>query len=184
MICASEALSTLGEASPEPVILHVYDLSASARTLNRVLLRLGTGMYHCGVEVYGVEWAYSGTKDPISGSGIFRCVPGCCGDFPYCGSVDMGKTTMLQSDFHKVLMVMKQIWPSEGYDFLKKNCCHFSDHLCRMLGVGGIPPWVRNMGDTAAAYSQSINSLAKGAKSAFTVAGKAAKPPKRVKMSL
>ena len=28
------------------------------------------------------------------------------------------------------------------YNVLNKNCCHFSDELCQLLGVGQLPSWV------------------------------------------
>ena len=31
---------------------------------------------------------------------------------------------------------------TEEYDVLNKNCCHFSDELCQVLGVGQLPSWV------------------------------------------
>jgi hypothetical protein len=46
-----------------PVYLNVYDLSDQ----NQYLYWAGVGVYHTGVEVYGIEYAYGGHDYDVSG---------------------------------------------------------------------------------------------------------------------
>lgn len=41
--------------------------------MNNYISALGVGIYHCGVEVYGVEYGYGGHPFPFSG--VFEMVP-------------------------------------------------------------------------------------------------------------
>jgi hypothetical protein len=52
----------------ERVVLNVYDLSAPAQ--NDMLVFLGLGAFHSGVEVHGVEWTFGS-----GGPGIFSHAP-------------------------------------------------------------------------------------------------------------
>lgn len=59
--------------------------------MNSVLNSLGTGAFHCGVEVYGQEFSFNYKPH---GTGIFRCRPGNCPGHSYRTSVLMGEVKM------------------------------------------------------------------------------------------
>merc|ERR1719223_1442038 len=72
------------ETSP-PVMLNLYNLGGlpGSCTLNKLLSPLDMGVFHCGVEVCGVEWSYGGERQrthewhPVFGespiaSGVYR----------------------------------------------------------------------------------------------------------------
>lgn len=152
--------------APVPVTLHVYDVGSSVRSrlVNQLLRPLGTGAFHCGVEVYGWEWSYSGFNDAprvqdLKNSGVFCCRPRCCEGHQYVESVPMGKTGMSELEVVRLLQEMEVLWLAADYDLLKRNCCHFCDVCCSGLGVGPIPSRVSSLAGVGAALS-SISEVA------------------------
>merc|ERR1712226_1155763 len=79
---------------PIPVLLHIYDLGigGGGACLNRFLRPLGTGAFHCGVEVYGSEWAFSDTVTRLESTGVFCCPPKDCEGHTFSDSLNMGNT--------------------------------------------------------------------------------------------
>mmetsp|Transcript_96666 Transcript_96666/g.207443 ORF Transcript_96666/g.207443 Transcript_96666/m.207443 type:complete len:216 (+) Transcript_96666:96-743(+) len=153
-----------GPQMPEPVVLHVYDIGTSGigRALNQVLRPLGTGVFHCGVEVYGLEWSYSDIicHSPIrSTTGVFSCRPRICDGHSYIESVFMGKTPESESRVLRIFDELKKEWPVAAYDLLKFNCCHFCDEVCRRLHVGAIPEWVTSMASAGASIADKGNQV-------------------------
>lgn len=142
-----------------PVILHVYDLGTSGevKQLNRILRALGSGAFHCGVEVYGREWGYKG--NPIGLTGIFVCRPCDCENHSYSESVPMGETAMSEDSVMQLLKRLKTEWRGSDYNLLTCNCCHFSEVFCRCLGVDDIPPWLTHLADTGAAITDKLEHV-------------------------
>mmetsp|Transcript_22723 Transcript_22723/g.51981 ORF Transcript_22723/g.51981 Transcript_22723/m.51981 type:complete len:257 (+) Transcript_22723:67-837(+) len=136
------------------VTLHIYDVGTSPEIniLNRLLRPLGTGVFHCGVEVFGREWSYSDTTSGI-GTGVFSCRPRLCEGHHYCESVRMGKSPTPEDEVEELLNMLSEHWLVVEYDTLTKNCCHFCNELCLRLGVGGIPKWVMNLAGAGAAIA-------------------------------
>ncbi|CAK0886344.1 unnamed protein product, partial [Prorocentrum cordatum] len=77
-----------------PVTLHVYSLGKSRQmvVVNALLSTVGSGAYHCGVEVHGREWSFRGTDDRKTG--IFSCTPKRCSDHTWHTSVPMGSVRL------------------------------------------------------------------------------------------
>lgn len=127
------------------VTLHVYDFLE--QSLNGLLRQIGTGGFHCGVEVYGKEWSYRRTH---FGTGVFWIMPKTCTAHKFRESVPMGKVSISAENFGKLVDELKRDWPGRAYDILKKNCCVFSNELCQKLGVGSIPDWITNLAGVGA----------------------------------
>jgi len=140
---------------PVPVTLHIYNLGGKTQAVNSILRKLGTGAFHCGVEVYGVEWSFSDVyregEKRQNETGIFCCTPRQCEGHSYCESIPMGVTTLPESAVMNLLFKLKQEWRVDNYNTLRKNCCHFCDSFCQRLGVGSIPHWVKNLASAGAA---------------------------------
>jgi len=147
------------EPLSEQVTLNVYDVGRSLKSaaLNRVLRPLGTGIFHCGVEVYNLEWSYSDTLSG-EGDGIFCSYPRSCEGHNYCESVHMGETTTSEDDVLKLVYAMQMLWTVKDYDTLRKNCCHFCDDFCKRLGVGPIPDWIMSLAGAGAAALNATNN--------------------------
>lgn len=137
-----------------PVILHIYDIGATGHALNKVLRSFGTGVFHCGVEAFGWEWAYSDTPDEDTGSGIFCVEPRTCAGFIYRESVSMGATYISELEFRWLIHRLEELWLASAYDALAHNCCHFSEDLCDRLGVGRIPDWVKSLSEAGASWAK------------------------------
>jgi len=136
---------------PGPVTLHVYDVTSSLDVvaINRVLRSIGSGAFHCGVEVYGKEWSFR--RSTNGNTGMFWVYPRCCPGASYCEPVSMGNTSMSIDEVATLLASMSNEWSGNSYSLLKRNCCHFCDELCQQLGVGPIPSWVTHLAKTGAA---------------------------------
>ncbi|GER37592.1 PPPDE putative thiol peptidase family protein [Striga asiatica] len=71
-----------------PVYLNVYDLTP----INGYLYWAGLGIFHSGVEVHGVEYAF-GAHD-YSSSGVFEVEPRQCPGFQFRKSIFIGSTKL------------------------------------------------------------------------------------------
>mmetsp|Transcript_107695 Transcript_107695/g.214001 ORF Transcript_107695/g.214001 Transcript_107695/m.214001 type:complete len:239 (+) Transcript_107695:74-790(+) len=149
-ICGAEVPEAL--SLPASVILHVYDVTTNLDVvaINRVLRPIGSGAFHCGVEVYGKEWSFRRSSNSEN-TGIFWVQPQSCPGASYCEAVAMGSTSMPHDKVSKLLTAMSREWLGNSYSLLKRNCCHFCDQLCKQLGVGAIPSWVTHLAKTGAA---------------------------------
>mmetsp|Transcript_82857 Transcript_82857/g.238071 ORF Transcript_82857/g.238071 Transcript_82857/m.238071 type:complete len:248 (+) Transcript_82857:75-818(+) len=145
---------------PQPVTLNIYNVGNSDQVniLNRMLRPLGAGAFHCAVEVFGAEWSYG---DYDEGSGVFSCQPRVCEGHRYCESVKMGKTTLKEGDFAKIMKLMEMRWLGKEYDILRKNCCHFCDEVLSQLNVACMPAWVTNLATAAAALQSAGECMEK-----------------------
>lgn len=92
-------------ADDDMVILNVYSLIK----VNSILNYAGLGIYHSGVQVYGVEWAYAGYHRPIGS--IYRmkeprnlsALPSINGVYLYKESIPMGKTKFTYEEIKKIV---------------------------------------------------------------------------------
>lgn len=164
--------NTVG-AVAAPVTLHVYHVTGldAVRRVNKVLRAFGTGAFHAAVEVYGEEWSFGFTDD--GGSGVFACPPRECEAHTYLKSVPMGNVPMPRAEVMKLIQQLAEEWQGEDYDLLHCNCCHFSEELCRRLGVGPLPRWVTNLAGTGAAVGDQLHTVAEGAQAAAAKAREA-----------
>jgi len=127
-------------AKPIEVTLNVYDLGTSSaiRALNRVLRDLGSGAFHCGVELCGHEWSYGHC-------GIFSSPPRSCMGHNFSEAVSMGLAFLSRKEVLALVRFLERDWPGSKYDLVKQNCCQFANAFCQRLGLGSIPPWVTRL---------------------------------------
>jgi len=157
-----------------PVTLHLYDLGADQRIgkANEYMEAIGTGAFHGGVEVYGVEYSYGYVPD---GSGIFTNVPKSCKAHTFRESLDMGTTTKTEDEVKAIIEELKLEWPGFEYDLLRKNCCFFSAALVDKLGCGPVPAWVTSLAAAGATLSDGYTKAAEMADKASIIAKAKAK---------
>jgi len=123
-----------------PVILNVYDLSPQ----NKYTYNCGLGIYHSGVEVYGVEYAFGGHE--YNTSGIFATNPrDAPGPVIFRESVVVGETTLSQSEVQQAVYALGETFKGNSYHLLERNCNHFSESLTMRLTSHRTPGWVNRL---------------------------------------
>jgi len=147
------------EAVASQVVLHIYDVSTDQRVqrVNEALRAVGarSGAFHAGVEVYGKEWCYGYVA---FGTGVSYCTPKCNVSHRYRESIVMGVCTFKPEEVADIIRQMQKDWPGDDYDLLSRNCCHFTDALCRKLGVGSIPAWVTELATAGATLFRTVST--------------------------
>ncbi|CAB9518916.1 DeSI-like protein [Seminavis robusta] len=176
--------------------LHIYDLIPSETVMqlpwgcfipigkcfdvvNSSLHSMGTGAYHVGVEVNGIEYSYGATSLPRV-SGVFSCMPKRSPGYQYRTTIDFGERTLVKKSWvcaessidttsadsqaptyqeverfvegREVIKEMACEYMGIDYDLLRKNCVTFAIDACRKLGVKDeeIPTWFRNLCESGA----------------------------------
>mmetsp|Transcript_19147 Transcript_19147/g.37612 ORF Transcript_19147/g.37612 Transcript_19147/m.37612 type:complete len:336 (+) Transcript_19147:21-1028(+) len=122
------------------VYVHVYDLWGCQYRFPRLLNAGSTrfGLFHTGVEVYGREWYFCGTDE--AKHGVYSMPqPKLHPIHRYCKSVYMGRTQLRPCDLEELIPTIREKWPGNTYHPMRRNCHHFTDFFCRMLGFRNAP---------------------------------------------
>lgn len=127
----------------EPVILNVYDMY----WINDYLTNMGIGVYHSGVEIYGVEYAYGG--HPLPFSGVFENSPRDAEDlgenFKFKESILLGHTDFSPADTQDVITSLGRDFHGDQYHLITKNCNHFSGAFIKTLCGAELPAWINRL---------------------------------------
>lgn len=152
-------------AHKTPVYLNIYDLSDS----NDLLLWCGLGIFHSGIQVHGVEFAYGGHD--YEASGIFATSPK---DAPGPGTLHLesvlvhhlssslctvvfrqsmlvGETTLTAEEVQMLVQTLGQTYKGNRYHLLQRNCNHFANDLAYQLCGQHAPGWVNRLAHIAVA---------------------------------
>lgn len=129
--------------SPVPVRLNVYDMY----WLNDYASNIGFGIFHSGIEVYGVEYAYGG--HPYAFSGVFENSPQDAeelGDnFKFRQCIVIGETAFTAAAVRELIKTLGQEYRGDRYHLISRNCNHFSAVLAKVLTGNDIPPWINRL---------------------------------------
>ncbi|GFP82772.1 desi-like protein at4g17486 [Phtheirospermum japonicum] len=121
------------------VHLNVYDLSS----INGYAYWLGLGVYHSGVQVDEVEYAFGAHEYPTTG--IFEGEPKNCDGFTFRKSILIGWTNMSPGDVRGVMEELAEKYKGSAYNLITKNCNHFCNDACIKLTGNPIPNWVNRL---------------------------------------
>ncbi|CAN4107570.1 unnamed protein product [Withania somnifera] len=122
-----------------PVYLNVYDLTP----VNGYFYWAGIGVFHTGVEVHGIEYAFGAHDYPTSG--VFELEPRKCPGFKFRKSVFMGTTYLDPIQLREFIERQSANYNGDSYHLIAKNCNHFSDDICYRLTGKRIPKWVNRL---------------------------------------
>ncbi|KAI7733995.1 hypothetical protein M8C21_014333 [Ambrosia artemisiifolia] len=129
------------------VFLNVYDLTP----FNSYSIWFGFGVFHTGIEVYGMEYGF-GAHD-YSISGVFEVEPRSCPGFIYRCSISLGHINMSASEFRELIETMASDYHGDTYHLVCKNCNHFTDDISHRLNCRRIPGWVNRLAKFGSLFS-------------------------------
>eukprot|EP00756_Hemistasia_phaeocysticola_P035430 Hpha_TRINITY_DN16584_c0_g1::TRINITY_DN16584_c0_g1_i1::g.132850::m.132850 len=148
-LCGGSQVGPDAEVVSAPAVLNVY---ARYPRLNSVLEAVGVGgIFHSGVEINGVEYAYGGGS--AEKTGVWRQTPKVPPQgYPHLvAAVPVGWVVTPQRSFDRVLRRLEQEFRQPDYDLAGRNCNHFAAALCYRLLRRHIPEWVNAAADRWAA---------------------------------
>ncbi|KAF8103069.1 hypothetical protein N665_0188s0029 [Sinapis alba] len=122
-----------------PVYLNVYDLTP----INGYAYWFGLGVYHSGVEVHGIEYAFGAHEYPSTG--IFEGEPKQCEGFTFRKSILIGKTDLGPLEVKATMDQLADKYKGSSYNLITNNCNHFCDDICLKLTENPIPSWVNRL---------------------------------------
>lgn len=151
-VVSAEEIDMVGTAV---VFLNVYDLNEDWLQANSIfndVLQIG-GAFHTGVEIFGQEWSYGQ-------EGVSPARPRCHEVHVFRQSVPMGITDRMP---HEVMQLVEgelsPKWQGSDYHLLRRNCCSWSDALCRRLVNKPIPGWVNRFPKVASAATRGLGNV-------------------------
>ncbi|KAL3835492.1 hypothetical protein ACJIZ3_010228 [Penstemon smallii] len=122
-----------------PVHLNVYDLTS----VNGYAYWLGLGVYHSGVQVHGLEYAFGAHEFPTTG--IFESEPKQCDGFTFRKSILIGWTDLTPGEVKGAMDKLAEKYRGDAYNLITKNCNHFCNDACIKLTGNPIPNWVNRL---------------------------------------
>ncbi|CAE7401050.1 DESI2, partial [Symbiodinium pilosum] len=151
------------------VFLNIYNLGKSnaVQSLNGLFKTVGIGAFHCAIQVFGTEWSYGGWPeespcDP-NDTGVWSCLPRMSVSHTFQEAVLMGSLSISEEETVELICSLMQEWPMSEYDILNKNCCHFCEELCELLGVGPLPSRVKKLAGLGSTLNESASMMAEAA---------------------
>ncbi|KAF7050199.1 hypothetical protein CFC21_058590 [Triticum aestivum] len=122
-----------------PVYLNVYDLTP----MNGYIYWAGLGIFHSGIEVHGVEYAFGAHDYPTSG--VFEVEPRQCPGFRFRRSIYLGTTCLDPIQVRQFMELQSVNYNGDSYHLIMKNCNHFCKDMCYKLTGSKIPKWVNRL---------------------------------------
>ncbi|EPS60489.1 hypothetical protein M569_14316, partial [Genlisea aurea] len=136
-----------GAKTTTPVCVNVYDLTP----MNQYLYWAGLGIFHSGVEVHGVEYAFGAHDYPSSG--VFEVEPRQCPGFRFRKSIFVGTTSMDAAQVREFMERQAAGYNGDTYHLIAKNCNHFCRDICHKLTGERIPKWINRLAKLGSAFN-------------------------------
>lgn len=136
-------MSSNKEHKSQAVFVNIYDMY----TVNNYVSAMGVGIYHCGIEVYGVEFGYGGHPFPFSG--IFEMTPRDNEElgesFRFKEAIEIGSTDFTRKEIEQIVKLMGREFRGIDYHLINKNCNSFSSQFSKTICGTDIPAWVNRL---------------------------------------
>lgn len=103
---------------------------------------MGMGIYHSGVEMFGVEYCFNGGD--TSSTGVCSQVPHVAppgSDWKYDKTVDLGPINCNKDAAMRMLEETKKDFAANTYHLVARNCNNFSGCIAERLGCS-VPTWL------------------------------------------
>ncbi|KAI4337269.1 hypothetical protein L6164_015705 [Bauhinia variegata] len=139
MLCKMVMMPRKKKLGTVPVYLNVYDLTP----INGYAYWLGLGVYHSGVQVHGVEYAFGAHEHDTTG--IFEVEPRHCPGFTFRKSIFIGTTDRGPREVRAFMEKLAEEYSGNTYHLITKNCNHFCNDVCIRLTGKSIPRWVNRL---------------------------------------
>ncbi|KVH98061.1 deSI-like protein At4g17486 [Cynara cardunculus var. scolymus] len=139
MLCRGNNAIKCRKAGSVPVYLNVYDLTS----MNGYAYWLGLGVYHSGVQVHGVEYAFGSHEQATTG--IFEGEPRQCEGFTFRKQILIGWTEMSLREVRGFMEELAQDYKGISYNLITRNCNHFCNDVCLRLTGTPIPSWINRL---------------------------------------
>nr|DAD27348.1 TPA_asm: hypothetical protein HUJ06_028816 [Nelumbo nucifera] len=137
MICG--VIKRKKKTGSHPVYLNVYDITP----MNGYAYWFGLGIYHSGVQVHGVEYAFGAHE--YTTTGIFEVEPKRCPGFMFRKSILIGRTDLGPREVRTFMEKLSEEYAGNTYNLITKNCNHFCNDACLGLAGKSIPHWVNRL---------------------------------------
>ena len=115
------------------VYINVYDIINK----NRMVEKIGMGIYHTGIEINGSEYAYGGNS-LMETTGVYEIEPRSHEAFAFRETLEAGYAPDWETVWDSLQSLMKK-YKANQYDMLMRNCNHFSDEFLRLITGQGLP---------------------------------------------
>ncbi|XP_076891627.1 deSI-like protein At4g17486 [Bidens hawaiensis] len=142
-----KSVSPTGARTLVSLLVNVYDLTP----INSYSIWFGFGIFHSGIQVYGMEYGFGAHDFPVSG--VFEVEPKSCPGFIYRCSIPLGHVTKSPTEFREFIETVASEYHGDTYHLISKNCNHFTDDICQRLTGKGIPGWVDRLAKLGALCS-------------------------------
>ncbi|KAJ0579549.1 putative PPPDE peptidase domain-containing protein [Helianthus annuus] len=139
MLCRGSKSVKCRKAGSIPVYLNVYDLTS----MNEYAYWLGLGIYHSGVQVHRVEYAFGSHEEATTG--IFEGEPKKCEGFTFRKQILIGWTDLNPKEVKRVMDELAHIYKGTSYSLFTRNCNHFCNDVCIRLTGNSIPSWINRL---------------------------------------
>ncbi|XP_071729401.1 deSI-like protein At4g17486 [Rutidosis leptorrhynchoides] len=139
MLCRGNNSIKCTKPGSLPVYLNVYDLTS----INEYAYWLGLGVYHSGVQVHGIEYAYGAHEQATTG--IFEGEPKQCEGFTFRKQILIGWTEMNSKEVNRLMEELGHVYKGTTYNLITRNCNHFCNDVCLRLTRNPIPNWVNRL---------------------------------------